>query len=299
MAKIDEIADVIMRHAATDGLHPSPLPRLSLVRSSRATQAVPAIYKPSLCIVAQGRKQVELGGRSYLYDEATYLAVSLDLPLTGSILEASSARPYLCMVIDIDLPSLSELMLQQRSDLGPEPVGPALGVSTVEPELLDAALRLVRLLDTPADAPYLAPLAEREILYRLLSGAEGSSIRRIAAGESRLRQVSRAIAWLRDNYAQPVNVERLAAEVGMSPSSFHSYFKAATTMSPLQYRARLRLQEARRMMVVEALDAASAGFAVGYESPSQFSREYSRVYGAPPYKDALRLRSSPDYALVA
>lgn len=299
MLQIDEIADVIARHATVDGLHASSLPRLGLVRSSRPTQAVPAVYKPSLCIIAQGRKQVELGGRSYLYDEATYLAVSVDLPLTGSILVASPERPYLCMVVDIDLPTLSDLMLQHPLGPSPEPVGPALGVSAVEPGLLDAALRLVRLLDTPSDAPYLAPLAEREILYRLLSGAQAPSIRRIAVGESRLRQVSRAIAWLRDNYAQPVSVERLAAEAGMSPSSFHSHFKAATTMSPLQYRARVRLQEARRMMVVEAMDAASAGFAVGYESPSQFSREYSRIYGAPPYQDALRLRRSPDYELVA
>ncbi|MCR5879127.1 AraC family transcriptional regulator [Phenylobacterium sp. J367] len=299
MVQIDEIAALIARHATEDGFYPSSLPRLSLVRSSRPTQSTPAVYKPSLCLIAQGRKQVELGGRSYLYDEATYLAVSVDLPLTGAILEASPERPYLCMVVDIDLPTLSELMLQHTLDPGPEPVGPALGVSATEPGLLEAALRLVRLLDAPADAPYLAPLAEREILYRLLSGAQAPSIRRIAAGESRLRQVSRAIAWLKDNYARPVSVERLAAEAGMSASSFHSHFKAATTMSPLQYRARLRLQEARRMMVIEAVDAASAGFAVGYESPSQFSREYSRVYGAPPYQDALRLRSSPDYALVA
>lgn len=299
MLQIAELADIIVRHAVAEGMHPSALSRLSLVRSCRPTDAVPTVYKPSLCIIAQGRKQVELGGRSYRYDEAKYLAVSVDLPLVGSILEASPERPYLCLVLDIDVGVLSDLMLQHPPEPAPEPTGPALGVSEIEPGLLDAALRLARLLDTPKDAAALGPLAEREILYRLLQGGQAPMIRRIAAAESRLKQVSRAIAWLRENYARPVSVEQLAADVGMSASSFHSHFKAATTMSPLQFRTRVRLQEARRMMVVEAMDAASAGFAVGYESPSQFSRDYSRLYGAPPLKDALRLRGSPDYALVA
>lgn len=300
MSQIDEMADLIARHAPADGMHATPLPRLNLVRSRRPTEAVPAVYKPSLCIIAQGRKRVELSGRTYVYDPAKYLAVSVDLPLTGSILEASPERPYLCMALDIDLAALSDLMLQHPpAAMPPEPLGPALGVSEVEPGLLDAALRFTRLLDTPADAPALAPLAEREILYRLLSGAQAPTIQRIAAAEGRLKQISRAIAWLRENYAQPVTIERLASDVGMSVSSFHSRFKAATTMSPLQFRTRVRLQEARRMMVVEAMDAASAGFAVGYDSPSQFSRDYSRLFGAPPMKDALRLRAAPEYALAA
>jgi AraC-like DNA-binding protein len=299
MYQMDAISEIIGRHVPADGMHASALPRLSLVRSCRPTEAVPTVYKPSLCIIAQGRKQVELGGRSYVYDPAKYLTVSVDLPLVGSILEASPERPYLSLVLDIDLPALTELMLQHPHALGPEPSGPALGVSEVEPGLLDAALRLARLLDTPKDAPALAPLAEREILYRLLTGAQAPMIRRIASAESRLTQIGRAIAWLRENYAQPVSVERLAADAGMSASSFHSHFKAATTMSPLQYRTRVRLQEARRMMAVEAMDAASAGFAVGYDSPSQFSRDYRRLYGAPPLKDAVRLRRSLDYALVA
>lgn len=299
MFQIAELAEIIDRHAVADGMFPSALPRLSLVRSCRPTDAVPTVYKPTLCIIVQGRKQVELGGRSYVYDPAKYLAVSVDLPLVGSILEASPERPYLSLVLDIDLGVLSDLMLQYPPEPGPEPVGPALGVSALEPGLLDAALRLARLLDTPKDAAALAPLAEREILYRLLQGGQAPMMRRIAASESRLKQVSRAIAWLRRNYAEPVSVERLAADVGMSASSFHSHFKAATTMSPLQFRTRVRLQEARRMMVVEAMDAASAGFAVGYESPSQFSRDYSRLYGAPPLKDAIRLRALPDFALVA
>jgi len=299
MRQIEELAEIIASHTAADGMYASVLPRLSLVRSCTPTQAAPAVYRPSLCIIAQGRKQVELGGRSYVYDSQTYLTVSVDLPLVGSILEASPERPYLCLALDIDLPALTELMLQTSLDSAPEPRGPALGVSQVEPGLLDAALRLARLLDAPKDAPALAPLAEREILYRLLSGAQAPMIRHIAAAESRLAKVSRAIAWLRRNYARPFSVERLAADAGMSPSSFYNHFKAATTLSPLQYRTRVRLQEARRMMVVEGMDAASAGFTVGYDSPSQFSRDYSRLYGAPPLRDAIRLRRSPDYALGA
>ncbi|WGM41083.1 AraC family transcriptional regulator [Caulobacter sp. NIBR1757] len=295
MPQIDELAEIIARHVPADGMHASALPRLSLIRSCRPTEAVPTVYRPSLCIIAQGRKQVELGGRGYVYDPAKYLAVSVDLPLVGSILEASPERPYLCLALDIDLSVLSDLMPRNGPEPASAPVGPALGVSEVEPGLLDAALRLARLLDAPGDAPALAPLAEREILYRLLSGAQAPMIRHIATAESRLAKVGRAIAWLRRNYAGPVSVERLAADVGMSPSSFHSHFKAATTLSPLQYRTRLRLQEARRRMVVEAMDAASAGFAVGYESPSQFSRDYRRLYGAPPLTDAMRLRGSPDY----
>jgi AraC-like DNA-binding protein len=299
MSQIEELSAIIARHQAADGFRPSALPRVSIARSSKPTEAVPAVYKPSLCIITQGSKQVDLGGRAYVYDAAKYLAVSVDLPIVGSVLEASPERPYLSVVLDIDLGALSELMLEQLDETGPPPPGPALGVSQIEPPLLDAMLRLARLLDAPKDAPVLAPLAEREILYRLLSGGQAPMIRRIAAAGSRLRQVSRAIAWLKDNYAGPLSVARLAAEVGMSPSSFHSHFKAATAMSPLQFRTRLRLQEARRLMVAEALDAASAGFRVGYESPSQFSRDYARLFGAPPLKDAVRLRSSPSYDLVA
>lgn len=299
MLPIDEIAEIVLRHQREDGFQPSALPRVRLVRSSRVTDAVHSVYQPSLCLVAQGRKAVSVGGRSYVYDPASYLVVSVDLPIVGSIVEASPERPYLCVALDIDLHALSELVMDRAAPARPEPSGPALGVSQVEPGLLDAMLRLLRLLDEPQDAAVLAPLAEREILYRLLSGGQAPMIRRIASAESRLSQISRAIAWIKDNFAGPLNVARLAAEVGMSPSSFHGHFKAVTGMSPLQYRTRLRLQAARRLMVAEGLDAASAGFRVGYDSPSQFSRDYGRLFGSPPLKDALRLRSLPDWEMAA
>lgn len=300
MTTIEEMARIIERHAPGDGRHASSLPRVTLFKSSKPTEPIHSVYKPILGLVAQGAKRTLLGDRTYIYDPATFLIVSVDLPIVGSVIEASPEHPYLCVALDLDVPTIAALLLEQGV-VGSAGDGsaPAIGLSEVEPELQDAMVRLLRLLDSPRDAAVLAPLAEREILYRLLMSGQGAMVRHIANGESRLRQISRAIAWIRDNYAGPFSVERLAAEAGMSPSSFHHHFKAVTAMSPLRYRTQLRLQEARRLLVAEAMDAASAGFQVGYESPSQFSRDYSRLFGAPPLKDAARLRAMTDYAMVA
>jgi AraC-like DNA-binding protein len=244
------------------------------------------------------RRAALLGDRAYEYDASKYLVVSLDLPIVGSVIEASPARPYLCFALDIDVAALGELMLERE----PAPraaLPPAIGVSATDPGLLDAVARLLRLLDTPADAPVLAPLAEREILYRLMTGEQAEMMRHIAGADTRLARISRAIAWLKDHYDGPCSVEALADAAGMSPSTFHQHFKAVTTMSPLQYRTQLRLQAARRLMIVDNLDAASAGFRVGYDSPSQFSRDYRRAFGAPPVKDVARLRGDITYAMVA
>ena len=299
MEQLRELADLIRRHTPQEGVHASPLPRLALVRSSTSTLPQPSLYEPALCIVAQGRKRAMLGDRAYIYDPATFLVVSVDLPAIGCVVEASAEEPYLSLRLDLNLPVLSELLLEQGGGAPATGAAPGLALSRMTPELLDSAVRLLRLLDKPADAPALAPLAEREILYRLLTGEQRAMVRHIACAESRLSQVSRAIAWIKRNFAASFSVERVAAEAGMSPSSFHQHFKAVTTMSPLQYRNQLRLQEARRLMVAEALDAATAGFRVGYESPSQFSRDYSRTFGAPPATDAGRLRASSELALVA
>ena len=300
MTAIAEMAEIIGRHTSGDGIHKSALPRLTLFKSSKLTDPIHNVYSPTLCLVAQGAKRALLGDRAYVYDPAKFLIVSVDLPVVASVIEASPERPYLCAALDLDIPAIAALLVDQ--DVRPAPTDgsvPAIGLSEVEPPLQDAMVRLLRLLDSPEDAAVLAPLAEREILYRLLMSGQGAMMRHIAAGESRLRQISRAIAWIRVNYAEACRVDRLAAEAGMSPSSFHHHFKAVTSMSPLQYRTQLRLQEARRLMVSEGLEAASAGFRVGYESPSQFSRDYSRTFGAPPSKDAARLRTTPEYALVA
>jgi AraC-like DNA-binding protein len=226
-----------------------------------------------------------------VYDAAQYLIASVDLPVVGSVLEASAERPYLCLVIDLDMACLSELALrhpQPEAGNGAPPRGIALSRTT--PALMDAAVRLASLLDTPQDIAELAPLAQREIFYRLLTGPDNSLVRHLAQADSHLNQISRAIAWIRGRYAQPWSIDDVADVAGMSRSSFHAHFKAVTSMSPLEFRDQLRLQEARRMMVAESMDAASAGFQVGYESPSQFSRAYGRVFGVPPAKDAQRLR---------
>lgn len=298
MEPLRELAALIGRHTAAEGVVETPLPRLSLVRSCTSTLPQPTVYEPALCIVAQGRKRALLGDRTFVYDPATFLIVSVDLPVIGCVVEASSEEPYLSLRLNLDLPALTELMLEHG---GPAAQGgaPGVGLSRMTPELLDAAVRLLRLLDTPGDMAALAPLAEREILYRLLVGEQGQMMRHIACAESRLSQISQAIAWIKRNFTRPFSVEQAAAEAGMSPSSFHHHFKAVTTMSPLQYRTQLRLQEARRLMMAESVDAATAGFRVGYESPSQFSRDYSRVFGAPPARDISRLRASPELMVAA
>lgn len=298
MEPLREMSALMRRHAPADGVHNCGLERVRLIRSATPTEPVHTIYKPTVCFVVQGRKQAMLGERAFIYDPSSYLVVSLDLPVVGSVLEATPTEPYLCLSLDIDLSVLAELAL----DYAPPRAGeapPAIALSSVDAALLDAACRLLRLLDSPRDSKVLAPLVEREILYRLLIGEQSAMMRHISTTESRLGQISRAIAWIKDNYASAMSVDELATTVGMSPSSFHQHFRAVTAMSPLQYRNQLRLQEARRLMVVERADAASAGFRVGYDSPSQFSREYSRLFGMPPLKHAAKLRALPQYGLVA
>lgn len=299
MEQIRELAGLVGRHAPQDGMHATAVQRLSLIRYSTATQPHHSVYDPALCIVAQGRKRALLGETAYVYDPATFLIVSVDLPVVGCVIEASPEEPYLCLKLDLNLPVLSELLLEHGAAPPPAAAAPGLVLSRMNPALVDSVVRLMRLLDTPADLPALAPLAEREILYRLLTGEQGHVLRQIACAESRLSQVSRAIAWIKTNFRLPFTIEAVAAEAGMSASSLYEHFRAVTTMSPLQYQKRLRLQEARRLMLAEALDAATAGFRVGYESPSQFSREYRRLFGAPPASDITRLRAQPEMAMVA
>lgn len=287
------LADILARHTASDGIHPSAIPGVGLIRTSTPTMPMPVVYEPTLCLVAQGRKRAVLGTTSYVYDAAQYLVASVDLPVMGSVIEASAQRPYLCLVLDLDMARLSELALRQPAP-SEEAGSPARGIalSQTTPELLDAAVRLASLLDAPQDIAELAPLVQREIFYRLLTGPGNGLVRQLAQADSRLNQIARAIAWIRGRYTEAWSIDAVADVAGMSRSSLHAHFKAVTSMSPLEFRTQLRLQEARRMMVAEAMDAASAGFQVGYESPSQFSRDYGRAFGLPPAKDAQRLRTS-------
>lgn len=292
MDRLSTLVDLIGRHAPRDGTFPSRLPGVKLIRASAPTLPMPVIYEPTICIVAQGRKQAALGQTRYIYDPARYLTASVELPVMGSVIEASEAEPYLCLQLDLDVAELADLVLR-HPPLAGAPVAPAegLALNDVSPALLDAAARLLALLDTPDDVDALAPLITREILYRLLTGPGGGVIRHMAQADSRLNQVSRAILWIRTRYREPCRIEEAAEVAGMSRSTFHEHFRAITSMSPIAFRTQLRLQEARRLMVSDAADAASAGFAVGYGSPSQFSRDYSRLFGAPPARDAEQLRS--------
>lgn len=289
MNRIDDLAAAIGRHALQQGIMPTAIGRLSLIRGDAPTMAVPAVYEASLCLIAQGAKRVWLGDLAVDYDASRYLIVSVDLPLTGQVTEASPASPYLCCKLDLDLTVLADLAIAHGERGGG--TAPVLAAYPGDAGLVDAATRLVRLLDTPGDAAALAPLVEREILYRLLTGPHGATLRGLVAGEGHLRQIGRAIALIRERFDAPLRIEEVAAAAAMSPSSLHVHFKAITRMTPLEYQKQLRLQEARRLMLVEGAAAGSAGFAVGYDSPSQFSREYRRLFGAPPRGDIERLQA--------
>ncbi|WP_339530380.1 AraC family transcriptional regulator [Pseudomonas mucidolens] len=291
MGTLEMLVDLISRHAPADGIHHTSIAGVSLVRSGVPTMPMPVVYEPTLCLIAQGRKHVTAGTASYVYDAATYLVASVDIPVMGSVIEASEAAPYLCLVLDLDMTALSELALRHPAveEKNPRPAS-GIVLNTTPPELLDAALRLARLLDNPGDIEALAPLIVREILYRLLTGNGNGGVRQMARADSRLRQIAKAIAWLRSHYHESCRIDAIADLAGMSRSTFHAHFKAVTAMSPLEFRSQLRLQEARRLMVAEALDAAGAGYRVGYDSPSQFSRDYVRMFGLPPGRDAVRLR---------
>jgi AraC-like DNA-binding protein len=285
-----ELADIIARHARTTGLQPTHIDPLWLVRANSPSQPLPSVYEPAICIVVQGRKRALLAGETYIYDPLNYLVVSVTMPITGQIVEASAKRPYLCMSIDIDARVIGEQLLQMEPPRKQNGEGRGLYVARTRDALADAVLRLARLLDQPQQAKVLAPLVVREIHYHVLEGELGHRLREICVADSQIQRVARAIELLRTRYAEPLTIDHLAAAAHMSPSSLHQRFKAVTTLSPLQFQKRLRLHEARRLMLTEGVEAATAAHRVGYESPSQFSREYRRLFGAPPREEVRRMR---------
>ncbi|WP_200627910.1 AraC family transcriptional regulator [Pseudomonas sp. LAM2023] len=287
-----ELASTMQRFAPTYGVYPTAIDPLHFIRSDSPTDVIHTVHKPGLCVIVQGRKQVQLWDESYTYDPLNYLVVSVTLPLAGQVTEASAELPYFCIRLDIDPAEIAQLI----ADVSPigvpgQPPHRGLYLDRIDASLLEAMLRLVRLLDTPSDIPALAPLALREIFYRLLKGQQGQRLHEIAIADSQTHRVTRAIEWLNINYTQPLRIDELASYVNLSNSTLHHRFKAVTAMSPLQYQKQLRLQHARRLMMSEGLDVSTAGFKVGYESPSQFSREYSRMFGAPPSRDIAKFRS--------
>ncbi len=262
------------------------IPALSLRRYEGPTEPTSYMHEPSICLIAQGAKRVLLGEDAYVYDAHHFLITSVDLPVVAQVIEASREKPYLGLMLKLDQCEIAQLMVDSSLPLPRvQQASRAMAVSEVSLPLLNAFQRLIDLLDEPEDIPILAPLIQREILYRLLVSDQGPRLRQIGTTGSQGHQIARAIDWLKGNFAQPLRVDDLAAYARMSKSSFHHHFRALTAMSPLQFQKWLRLHEARLLMLTEHLDAATAAFQVGYESPSQFSREYSRLFGAPPLRD--------------
>jgi len=270
--------------------HDTPIRGLALHRWDHPTDPTSYMLAPSICLIGQGRKRLYLGEETFVYDTHSFLITSVDLPVVTQIIEASSERPYLGLTMELDLKVLAQLLLSQDfAAPSTSRRGPGIAVSAVSDPLLDAFRRLIGLLENPDDVPALAPLIQQEILYRLLTGEQRALLQQITTAGNHSYQISRAIDWLKNNYSRPVKMDELASKAGLSLSAFHHHFRATTAMSPLQYQKRMRLNEARRLMLTEHLDASRAAFEVGYESPSQFSREYSRQFGAPPRRDIMSL----------
>ncbi|PXA85409.1 AraC family transcriptional regulator [Nostoc sp. 3335mG] len=283
----DEMRALVARHADRP---PVPRLRLTVHQSTAPTPPTHGLYQPMLCFVLQGRKRVIIGERVIEYRAGDFLVASVDLPVIGQVTEASADRPYMVVGLALDPAAIAALLIDlPHAGEGPGEAGISLSAMTAD--LLDPLLRLTRLLDRHEDIAVMAPMLEREILYRVLQGPQGAILRQIARSDSRLSQVRRAIDWIRQNYVEPLRVDHLAGLAGMSASSFHRHFKAVTAMSPLAYHKQIRLQEARRRLIAAPAEAARVAYAVGYESPSQFSREYARLFGLPPIRDAARLRA--------
>jgi AraC-like DNA-binding protein len=292
--KCIELAALVNRHTDIkgNGLHATAIDSLKFLRESDTSRVMRGVSEPILAIVVQGKKEVLLNEETYPYGVAQYLVISVDLPICGLAIEASPEQPYLSFALDLDPVQLCDIIAQTNleSDRQDNSMR-GLFISDAEPSLLDCAIRLTRLLDTPQDIPFLAPMIILEIYYRLLVGEQGESVRQIATSGSKMQRIAEAIKLIKADFSQPLRIENLAEHANMSSSSFHRHFKEVTSMSPLQYQKQLRLLTARQMMLVENADATQAAYQVGYESPSQFSREYSRMFGAPPIRDIERLRS--------
>ena len=290
----EELANRIARALPRDGAI-EPQPGLHFRRHSNPTQRVYASAQPSFCVIAQGSKDIQLGNDSFRYDPAHYLISTMELPLVGKVVEASPDRPYLSFRLVLDPSVVTSVMVESgiAQSRGDGSGTKAVDVSALDANLLDATLRLVRLIDAPSDYHALGLLVIREITYRLLMGAQGNRMRHLATFGGHAHRMVRAVEKVRENFDKPLKIENLARELSMSVSGFHAHFKAVTAMSPLQFQKQLRLQEARRLMLSENLDAAEAGFRVGYDDPSHFSREYRRHFGEPPMRDVERLRELP------
>jgi AraC-like DNA-binding protein len=287
----EELVERMARALPEDGALEA-FPGFFLARLTKPRESVQPVYHPAFCLVAQGAKHVLLGEELYHYDPGHYLIFTVDLPVVFQVKEASKERPYFGLRLDLD-PSLVASVLMESgvaTKKGDASVK-AIDVSPIDAGMLDAVLRLVRLLDALGESKFLVPLTIREIIYRLLAGGQGARLGHLLASAGDTRRISKAIGHLRDHLDEPLQMEDIARELGMSVSGFHHHFKSVTAMSPLQFQKQIRLQEARRLMLGENLDAASAAVRVGYEDPAYFSREYKKHFGEPPQRDIAKLRS--------
>jgi AraC-like DNA-binding protein len=290
---LKELAGLISK--ALDGAADlsTDVPGLALYLNTAPTAPNPCTYEPSLLLIPQGRKRVDLGKQSYVFGESTFLLTSIELPIVSRVSVASVEKPYLAFFLKLDMGIVCDVLHSEEVWISAPPVGTrgmVLGEATVE--LLTPCLRMVQLLGAPQDVPFFGKLLQREIIYRLLQGPQGDRLRSVATMADQSYLTAKAVTWLRKNFEKTLNVNELASMVGMSRSTLHHHFRGLTAMSPLQFQKQLRLHTARQKMLTEKLDAASAAFAVGYESPSQFNREYKRFFGKPPMRDVQALRAS-------
>ncbi|EGQ9698897.1 AraC family transcriptional regulator [Vibrio parahaemolyticus] len=288
-----KLAKLIERWTGDANQYDTPISGLRFSRWTTPTPPTSYTHNPSICLIAQGRKRVLLGEESFIYDANHFLISSVDLPIIANIIEASEEQPYLGLIMELDLTEISQLIVDSElAFTQSKEAQKGIAVGELSESLLDAFVRLAELLDEGQNIKILAPIIKREIFYRLLMSEQGTRLHQIVTAGSHSHQIAKAIDWLKNNFVKPLSVGDLASYTGMSKSSFYTHFRSMTSMTPLQFQKKLRLSEARRLMLTENLDAMAATFKVGYESPSQFSREYSRLFGAPPSKDIKSLREN-------
>ncbi|HCG7139564.1 TPA: AraC family transcriptional regulator [Vibrio parahaemolyticus] len=288
-----KLAKLIDRWTGNANQYDTPISGLRFSRWTTPTPPTSYTHNPSICLIAQGRKRVLLGEESFIYDANHFLISSVDLPIIANIIEASEEQPYLGLIMELDLTEISQLIVDSElAFTQSKEAQKGIAVGELSESLLDAFVRLAELLDEGQNIKILAPIIKREIFYRLLISEQGTRLHQIVTAGSHSHQIAKAIDWLKNNFVKPLSVGDLASYTGMSKSSFYTHFRSMTSMTPLQFQKKLRLSEARRLMLTENLDAMAATFKVGYESPSQFSREYSRLFGAPPSKDIKSLREN-------
>ena len=288
-----ELASKVARLIGAAEKLATAIPRLTLARRTAPSTGCPVTYEPSVIVIPQGRKQVQIGNDVLTYDSSSYLLTSVDLPTVTRVVEASHHIPCLAVALKLDISIVREFLTREEfhmPDLSADT--PAMSTGPVTTEFLSAWCRLLDLLSNPEDIPFLSGLIEREIIYRVLRGPEGARLRAVATLGDQSHRTAKAIAWIKANYAKPLHVEELAQVSGMAVSTLHHHFRALTAMSPLQYQKQIRLQAARARMLADDVDAATVAFEVGYESASQFNREYSRLFGQPPIRDVRTLRSA-------